>query len=308
MKYTINDRKIFPKSIGVYKISFINNNGKVYIGSTSNKNGFYKRWCRHILELSKNISKSPALQNATNKYGVDNMRFEVIEECNYKDCIKKEQYYINEYNSFNFGYNSRPFASTNLELKYTQEHKNNISKAHKLKRDKYFEIVKNLYFDNLSIKNISIKLEVSCEFITRILKENNITIRNNKGIKNIEIYQYDIFGNYIKKFNSIRECARDMNVDTQSINNVLQNKCKHSKNYYYSLYFLEKNEIENNIKKLNLNLREYVNIKQIDENKKIVKIWNNIKEIKKYNETLSIQMLRKALSKKIKYKGFYWIV
>jgi group I intron endonuclease len=308
MKYTINDRKIFPKSIGVYKISFINNNGKVYIGSTSNKNGFYKRWCRHILELSKNISKSPALQNATNKYGVDNMRFEVIEECNYKDCIKKEQYYINEYNSFNFGYNSRPFASTNLELKYTQEHKNNISKAHKLKRDKYFEIVKNLYFDNLSIKNISIKLEVSCEFITRILKENNITIRNNKGIKNIEIYQYDIFGNYIKKFNSIRECARDMNVDTQSINNVLQNKCKHSKNYYYSLYFLEKNEIENNIKKLNLNLREYVNIKQIDENKKTVKIWNNIKEIKKYNETLSIQMLRKALSKKIKYKGFYWIV
>jgi len=148
---------------------------------------------------------------------------------------------------------------------------------------------------------------VSCEFITRILKENNITIRNNKGIKNIEIYQYDIFGNYIKKFNSIRECARDMNVDTQSINNVLQNKCKHSKNYYYSLYFLEKNEIENNIKKLNLNLREYININQIDETGKIIKIWYNIKEIKKHNN-ISIQNLRKAISKNTKYKGYYWKV
>ncbi len=105
MIYTINDKKIFPNSIGVYKISFINNNGKVYIGSTSNKKGFYKRWYKHILELSRNISKSPRLQNAVNKYGIDNIRFEIIEECDKYNCIEKEQYYIDKYNSYKFGYN-----------------------------------------------------------------------------------------------------------------------------------------------------------------------------------------------------------
>ena len=308
MKYTINDKKIFPRSIGVYQISFINNNGKVYVGSTSNKNGFYKRWYKHILELSRNISKSPRLQNAVNKYGIENLRFEILEECDINNCVKREQYYINKYNSYKFGYNSRPFAATNLELKFTDEHKNNISKAYKLKRNKYIDDVEKLYSEGLSIKNISLKLNISCEFITKILKENNITIRNDKGIKKIEIYQYDINGNYIKKFNSIRECAREMNIDTQSINNVLQEKCRYAKDYYYSLKYLEKDDVVNNIKKLNLNRKEYNNIMQINENNDIIKIWRNIKEIKKYNEVLSIQMLRKAISKNTKYKGYYWKV
>jgi group I intron endonuclease len=241
MIYTIDDKKIFPKSIGVYKISFINNKGKVYIGSTSNKKGFHKRWLKHILELSKNVSKSPALQNAVNKYRIDNIRFEIIEECDRGSCVKREQYYIDEYNSYKSGYNSRPFAATNLELKYTEEHKNNISKASKLKRDKYLDVVEKLYTDKLSIKKISIELKISCETITKILKENNIPIRNDKdkGTTNIEIYQYDMSGNYIKKFNSIKECSREMNIDPRSISFVLQNRCRHAKNYYYSLNFLE---------------------------------------------------------------------
>lgn len=307
MKYTINDKKIFPRSIGVYQISFINNNGKVYVGSTSNKNGFYKRWYKHILELSRNISKSPRLQNAVNKYGIENLRFEILEECDINNCVKREQYYINKYNSYKFGYNSRPFAATNLELKFTDEHKNNISKAYKLKRNKYINDVEKLYSEGLSIKKISLILKISCEFIAKILKENNITIRNDKGVKKIEIYQYDINGNFIKKFNSIRECAREMNIVANSIRLVLQKKCRYAKNYYYSLYFLEKNEVENNIKKLNLNLREYININQIDETGKIIKIWYNIKEIKKHNN-ISIQNLRKAISKNTKYKGYYWKV
>lgn len=309
MIYTINDKKIFPKSIGVYKISFINNNGKVYIGSTSNKKGFHKRWLSHILRLSKNTSKSPALQNSVNKYGIDNMRFEVLEECNRDSCIKREQYYIDEYNSYKFGYNSRAFAETNLELKWTKEHRNNVSKAHKIKRDKYSNIVKELYFNKLSIKKISIKLKIDSTTVTKILKENNISIRNDKdkGTTNIEIYQYDISGNYIKKFNSIKECSREMNVDPRSISFVLQNKCRHAKKYYYSLNFLEKDEIEDNIKKLKLNTREYTNIKQIDENGNIVRIWNNIKEIKNCNE-ICVQNLRKAIAKSIKYKCFYWRV
>lgn len=306
MKYTINDKKIFPKSIGVYKISFINNNGKVYIGSTSNKNGFHKRWLSHILKLSKNISNSPSLQNAVNKYGIDNIIFEIIEECDRDSCIKREQYYIDEYNSYKNGYNSRAFAATNLELKWTNEHRNNVSKAYKLKRSKYLDVVKELYFNKLSIKKISIELKIDRETITKILKENNIPIRDNKNkCTNIEIYQYDMFGNYIKKFNSIKECSREMNVNPRSISFVLQDRCRHAKNYYYSLNFLEKAEIENNIKKLNLNTREYTNIKQIDEKGSIVRIWNNIKEIKNYNE-ICIQNLRKAIAKNTKYKGFYW--
>jgi group I intron endonuclease len=305
MKYTINDKKIFPKTIGIYKISFINNTGKVYIGSTSNKMGFQKRWYRHISSLSKNKSNLPALQNAANKYGINNIQFEILEECKKDDCVDREQYYIDKYNSYKCGYNSRPIARTNLSLIWTQNSRNNVAKTYRLKRDKYFNDIYQLYVKNdLSIKKISLKLNICCGTITKILNENNITIEKNKRPK-IKIYQYDIFGTFIKKFNSIRECSRIMNITTNSISDVLKCRCRHANFYYYSTKYLEKTEVINNINILNLNQGAYINIKQMDLNGNIIKIWKNIKEIKEYNN-ISIQNLRKALRNNSKYKGYYW--
>jgi hypothetical protein len=79
MKYTIKDIKSYPKERGVYKIYFNNTlSDKVYIGSASGNSGFYSRWKSHISSLRSNKSGNNILQLASNKYGIDNIVFEVL--------------------------------------------------------------------------------------------------------------------------------------------------------------------------------------------------------------------------------------
>jgi group I intron endonuclease len=306
MKYTINDRRSFPRTIGVYKISFTNNTGKVYIGSTFNKLGFYERWRKHYKELSQNKSQLPALQNAVNKYSIDNIRFEILEECKKEDCIDREQHYIDKYDSYNNGYNSRPFAANNLNKKVSNETKAKLKNTYKNKRQLRFDEVNNLYQNGLTINNIAKKLKISKNTISTIFKENNIKIENNKrGYKKKEIYQYDLIGNFIKKFNSINECSIIMNINKNSIKQVLQNKCKQSNNFFYSLKLLEKNEVLNILNEYNMKIKKYLNIIQKDEFGNIIKIWKDLYEIK--NSDIFIPGCVSYAIKNIKkYKGYYW--
>lgn len=307
MIYSKNNRKNFPETIGVYKISFINNSGKVYIGSTSNKKGFRVRWNRHLSTLSKNKSNLPALQNAANKYNVNNMIFEVLEECKKENCVNREQYYIDKYDSYYNGYNSRPFARTNLTLKFTKEHIDKLKNIYKDKRKQYYDEVVYLYnIKLLSIEKISQKINKGREFVSKILKENNISIRTDRMNK-IQIYQYKLSGEYINNFNSIRECARKMNTYNNIITDVLNGRCRHANNYYYSTKKLSKCEVLNNLNSLKLNTKEYTNICQIDQNNNIIKNWNNIKDIHKYYN-FSIQNIRKSIRNKSKYQGYYWVI
>lgn len=80
-------------------------NGKIYIGQTSDLD---IRWNRHKNQLRKNKHINKHLQNAWNKYGEENFKFDIIKKCSDEDNLNKlEQYYIKEYNSNNtkFGYN-----------------------------------------------------------------------------------------------------------------------------------------------------------------------------------------------------------
>ena len=77
-------------------------NHKVYIGKTSYSNP-NKRWIEH-----QNDSKNPernhrALYRALNKYGVENFMFSILEET--ENPEEREMFYIQEYNSYHFGYN-----------------------------------------------------------------------------------------------------------------------------------------------------------------------------------------------------------
>lgn len=75
-------------------------NDKIYIGSTSDKEG---RWYGHKWRLKNNCHHNPHLQNAWNKYGSDSFEFSVVEKVDKtSDLIQREQYYIDnlepEYN------------------------------------------------------------------------------------------------------------------------------------------------------------------------------------------------------------------
>lgn len=106
---------------GVYVIINIENNN-FYIGSFCLLN---KRILRHINRLKSNKHENRYLQNSWNKYDSSNFKFEILEECEKEDLIKREQYYIDILVP---QYNICKKADSCLGRKRTEEFKNKMSK------------------------------------------------------------------------------------------------------------------------------------------------------------------------------------
>lgn len=96
----------------------------IYIGSSYR---IEKRFIQHKSDLIKNKHGNPYLQNAVNKYGLDNFVFEIILECDRKELIQKEQWCLD---TLLPNYNIRKIAESNLGIKWTEEQKLNKSKIH----------------------------------------------------------------------------------------------------------------------------------------------------------------------------------
>lgn len=80
-----------PKKSGIYQIRNLVN-GKVYVGSAVN---LRTRRNRHFSYLRNNCHANRKLQNAFNKYGEENIVFEVVEIVADKyNLLEREQYYI----------------------------------------------------------------------------------------------------------------------------------------------------------------------------------------------------------------------
>jgi len=81
--------------IGIYKIS--SPTGKIYIGQSTNISRRWKNY-KHV----DNNNVGPKLRNSLKKYGSENHKFEIIEECNVEHLNEREtywkQHYINQLN------------------------------------------------------------------------------------------------------------------------------------------------------------------------------------------------------------------
>lgn len=244
MVYTINDFNLFPKETGIYKIYFTNSNSdKIYIGSASGKNGFYNRWKSHISALRNNKSKSIVLQTATNKYKIDNMIFEIVEKCSSELCLIREQFYIDKYDTYKNGYNGRPISSNNGGKPMNENTKSKISKKWKLMRDTYSTDVIKLYInEGKTTREICKILNISRNFLSKILKENNIQIRRESGLKKRKIYQYKD-GNLLYEWESVNDCLRKQSFNNNGIRLVLMGKCIHYKGFYFSYEKLSEKEV-----------------------------------------------------------------
>jgi hypothetical protein len=116
-------------SLGVYKIYHVAKADVFYIGSASgNRNvkacqkGFYRRFLEHLYYLEHNKHDSKYLQNVVNKYGIEGLRFEIIEVVNSIDrayILEREQYYLDLLNP---DYNSSKIARCPTVV-YTEERK-----------------------------------------------------------------------------------------------------------------------------------------------------------------------------------------
>lgn len=75
---------------GIYRIDSVID-GRFYIGSSINMD---KRWWKHRWHLKRNSHPNYLLQNFFNKYGLDSLRFSVLENCSVAKLFLREQYYL----------------------------------------------------------------------------------------------------------------------------------------------------------------------------------------------------------------------
>jgi group I intron endonuclease len=78
---------------GIYLIESICKPDKFYIGSAVD---ISKRWERHLSELRKGKHGNRHMQNHFDKYGENDFRFGILEECEHIKLLRWEQWWIDE--------------------------------------------------------------------------------------------------------------------------------------------------------------------------------------------------------------------
>lgn len=90
--FTLSSKALLKKT-GIYKLSC---GGHLYIGSSKS---LYSRLNEHKADLLNNRHSNDFLQKVSNKYGIENIKVEIIEFCDPKDRINREKYWIDYYKS-----------------------------------------------------------------------------------------------------------------------------------------------------------------------------------------------------------------
>ena len=97
--------KQLPHESGIYRVYTTFNNA-CYIGQAKD---IYRRFNSHHIHDYKNENNScynTKFYSALRKYGLDAFEIEILELCSTEELDKKENFYINKYDSFHHGYNS----------------------------------------------------------------------------------------------------------------------------------------------------------------------------------------------------------
>lgn len=211
---------------GIYKIeNLINHN--VYIGQSVD---IQKRWREHLFAARHLDCKdhNMPIHLALSKYGEDNFSLEVLEECPKNLLDEKEVYWIEKYNSYKKGYNATiggcqnhehlgtPVELYDLEGNYVTEYSNatEAAKALGISRNTIYQI---LYGQRLSAKGFQFKRKNSNKIITKY--------KSRQG-GSIPIYQLDLNGSIIKKWDSATQAARELNFDASTITKCCKGKLK----------------------------------------------------------------------------------
>lgn len=221
------------KIIGVYKITNIVNN-KVYIGSSINMK---KRSNEHFCMLKNGNHHSSKLQKAYNKYGKQSFIFELIEECDKNIITEREQYWLNELDSYNNGYN----CTLNVEKfmlgkKHSDETKNKMRKKHKSfsipLENRRFGEKNSMYGVKRSDRIRKILDKTGTKHSTESKKKmSNSRLCNTNSRKKIILSNLN--GEILKKYESLTKASEDLGIKLYVISNILRKKRNNVGNYTF---------------------------------------------------------------------------
>lgn len=279
-------------------------NNKKYIGQTVN---IKKRWYEHT-NLRKDRNKHMIIDKAINKYGKENFDYYIIDETDNNinaDLLEKK--YTLEYNTlkpkgYNIqkggrnkhgSWNSIPIVVYKLDGTYIGEYESSsefarifpqydergVNCCRKGITKRYKDIM--VYDKN---KNIKIK-----PYINPINKD-----------KRKKVYQFDFDGNLLNVFNSIQEATIKTNGNRTGIIGCCKGIYKQSKGYIWSY---TTNVVINNPK-----YHKMAIIKQLDNNKNVINIFDNCKEAEErlnYKKN-SYKLIHRHIKSGTKYMGYYW--
>lgn len=209
--------------IVIYKAKFPN--GKVYIGKSKN---FESRKMSHFYNSNYKKTTSTKMKRAINKYGFDNIKWEIIFESDDIDIInEKEKEYIIFFDSIKNGYNISNGGDGGDTIS------NNVRKIDIIRQqlkskgidpEKYVAITDELkseiindYLNNKLSRNALVKkYSISKQRMSRLLKSENIEINMNKSSEvNTKKFDIEYINKIIKLFNS------GLNIKTISENEKL---------------------------------------------------------------------------------------
>lgn len=142
---------------GIYTITNLINN-KIYLGKSSN---LKRRLNNHKIALLSLRHENEHLQNSVNKYGIENFKFEILEEVSIEFLDSQENYWANLLNvhNRNFGYNilnCSPEGRTKVydeELRYKLGNGQRGKKASKETKQKMSESRKGKAIHSEEFKN-----------------------------------------------------------------------------------------------------------------------------------------------------------
>ena len=165
----------------IYKIYFKSKPNLLYIGSSVN---YSERKIRHRHQLKTNKHKNIYIQRLYNKYGSEELIFNIIEYVDTDlNLIKREQYYIDLLNP---KLNMLKIAGSGLGYKHTQKAKDAISIKNKGRKMTYEQIQKGV------ISRIGQKTSKGCKrsdeykkYLSEIKKRKVLDVSNNKIIDSI---------------------------------------------------------------------------------------------------------------------------
>ncbi len=147
--------KDLPAKSGIYCMYFDQVYNAYYIGCSIS---IRKRISNHFSDLKRTEHTNYKLQGAYNKYGYPNV--EVLELCDANSIFDKEITYIEEFDSFNNGFNltkgaeGRLFGENNGSAKHTEE--------------EYKKVVMEIAYTDKSYRQISIETGVSRDIVKHI--------------------------------------------------------------------------------------------------------------------------------------------
>lgn len=227
---------------GIYAIVNIAN-GKLYIGSAVKLN---RRKSQHLNKLNLDTHRNRHLQSSFNKYGKDYFVFKVVEYCEIKDLIAREQIWINQFDFDIQLYNLNPIAGSFLGFKHTEESRTKMSQVHKGKifsketRNKLSQSCKKrIISDETRNKMSEAAKNRSEEHRKKLSERGKVRVFSEEIREKLSFsHQKSILmldketGEVLRQFNSLKEAGTHLGVKkTTSISSVLRGKRKQAYGY-----------------------------------------------------------------------------